>query len=148
MMHFRDYRQEDFKEVSDLWNELDMGGEERGDTAEIIDQTLSMGGKLIILEDENRKKIVGTSWMTFDGRRIFLHHFGICREEQGKGWGTKLAIESLKFIRNKKCQVKLEVHKNNLVAKKIYEKAGFMTFTDYDIYMIRKPGEIRIDNRM
>lgn len=147
-MHFRDYRKDDFKEVSELWDELDMGGKERGDSAEIIDQTLSMGGKLIILEDESRMKIVGTSWMTFDGRRIFLHHFGIRAENQGKGWGAKLAMESLKFIRSKGNQVKLEVHKNNFVAKKLYEKAGFSAFTDYDIYMIRKPAEIRVNNRM
>lgn len=121
-----------------------MGGKERGDTHEVIRRTLDQGGKLIILEDESSGTIVGSSWLTFDGRRIFLHHFGISKAHQGKGWGTKLAMESLKFIRQKNCQVKLEVHKDNLPAKRLYEKIGFGAFTDYDIYMIRKPEKMII----
>jgi len=142
-MQFRDYHQGDFSELNHLWGELGMGGEERGDTEEIILRTLEMGGKLIIMEDD-AGRIIGSSWMTFDGRRLFLHHFGIKKTYQRKGLGTKLAIKSLEYIRSKGYQVKLEVHKNNLIAKKLYEKAGFFAFTDYDIYMIRKPGQINL----
>ena len=35
-------------------------------------------------------------------------------------------------------QVKMEVHKENFAAKKLYEKLGFFAFRDYDIYMIRE----------
>ena len=136
-MLFRDYRDEDFMQLTELWEELDMGGPERGDSAEIIQKTLELGGKLIILEDEATGMIVGSSWMTFDGRRIYLHHFGIRKAFQNMGWGKQLLHESLEFIMENGSQVKLEVHKKNYIAKQLYEKGGFFAFTDYDIYMIR-----------
>jgi len=142
-MVFRNYRTGDFEQLTRLWEELDMGGKERGDTHDVILRTLSHGGKLILLEDENTGFLIGSSWLTFDGRRIYLHHFGISKAYQGKGWGTMLALESLKYIREKNCQVKLEVHKDNLPAKHLYEKLGFGAFTDYDIYMIRHPHKIK-----
>ena len=135
-MIFRDYESNDHPQLIHLWEDLDLSSPERGDTQEIIEQTISMGGKLLVMTDEN-KMILGSSWMTFDGRRIFIHHFGIKNSHQGMGYGTLLARESLKFIKEKKYQVKLEVHKNNPGAKHLYEKMGFFAFTDYDIYMIR-----------
>ena len=143
-MLFRDYRASDFKALTEFWTDLGMGGKERGDTPEIIRDCISLGGKLLILEDEKQGSIIGSSWMTFDGRRIALHHFGIKKEFQGKGFGTQLANESLRFIKEKGSQVKLEVHKNSLIAKKLYEKLGFFAFTDYDIYMIRETDKIEI----
>ena len=38
-------------------------------------------------------------------------------------------------------QVKLEVHKENYPAQRLYEKLGFFAFRDYDIYMIRDLSE-------
>ncbi len=136
-MIFRDYRPEDFEKLSALWVDLGMGHPSRGDTPEIIKQTIQLGGKLILLENSETNEILGSSWMTFDGRRVFLHHFGIAKELQGQGWGKKLAAESLAFIKKQGYQVKLEVHKENKAAKALYEKLGFFAFTDYDIYMIR-----------
>ena len=75
--------------------------------------------------------------MTWDGRRIYLHHFGILPEYQRQGLGRKLAEASLEWLREQGQQVKMEVHKKNHQAKKLYEKLGFFAFSDYDIYMIR-----------
>ena len=75
--------------------------------------------------------------MTWDGRRIYLHHFGILPDFQGRGFGTELAQKSLEWIRQTGQQVKLEVHKDNFKAKLLYEKLGFFAFRDYEIYMIR-----------
>lgn len=144
-MLIRDFLPEDFSHVLTLWRELDMSSEERGDSEEIILQTIQHGGKLILMIDTETATLVGSSWMTFDGRRIFLHHFGIKKEYQRKGWGLKLALESIKFIKDKGYQVKLEVHKKNVAAKKLYEKLGFFAFTDYDIYMIRNTEEISLE---
>lgn len=141
-MLIRDFQPEDHKELFELWEELEMGGEERGDTLEVILETINRGGKLILMEDDEKNILIGSSWMTYDGRRLFLHHFGIKNEYQRKGHGLKLAFASLEFIKLKGQQVKLEVHKDNLAAKSLYEKVGFSAFTDYDIYMIRKPGNI------
>lgn len=137
-MHFRDYSPADYPELLALWEELDLTAPEREDTPQIISKTLEMGGKLILLLYSDQGPIIGSSWMTFDGRRIFLHHFGISKKHQRKGYGRLLAKESIKHIRNLGYQVKLEVHKENIAAKKLYEKEGFFAFTDYDIYMIRE----------
>lgn len=137
-MIIRDYRRSDFNLLFRLWQELDMGAPERGDDPEVIDRTLKMGGRLLIMENPGNGSIIGSSWMTFDGRRIFLHHFGISKSYQGKGLGTELGLASLEFIREMNMQVKLEVHKDNLPAVRLYEKLGFSSFPGYEIYMIRK----------
>ncbi len=136
-IRFRDFSRQDFPEILKLWEINDMGGAERGDTADTILQCNSQGGHFIIMDLPGEKKIIGTSWMTWDGRRMFLHHFCIHPSYQKMGLGEMLGIESLKFIKKKNAQVKLEVHKENLPAKKLYKKLGFFAFEDYDIYMIR-----------
>lgn len=143
-MIFRDYNQNDFEPLQELWIELGMGSPERGDTPEIIQQTIDMGGRLILLFTDEESELVGSSWITFDGRRLLLHHFGIAKSHQHRGYGTLLAQESLKFIKKKGYQVKLEVHENNLPAIRLYEKLGFFAFKDYHIYMIRDVHNISI----
>jgi len=136
-MLLRDYIPQDFPQLIKLWQELDMSSKERGDSPEIILQTIEHGGRLIIMEETETGVIIGSSWMTFDGRRIFLHHFGIKKQYQRRGLGLKLAIESLNYIKQMGYQVKLEVHNENIPAKNLYEKIGFTSFPNYDIYMIR-----------
>ena len=133
----RDYRPEDFASLIKLWQETDLAQPERGDNAEIIKRCNDHGGKLLIMEETGTGKIIGSSWMTWDGRRIYLHHFGILPPYQGMGLGTELAEKSMEWLREKGQQVKLEVHKENHAAKHLYEKLGFFAFSDYDIYMIR-----------
>ncbi len=134
---FRDFSKKDFQEIQELWKLNDMGGSERGDDAETIMRCNQHGGHFIVMDLPAENKIIGTSWMTWDGRRMFLHHFCIHPDYQGSGLGELLGEESLKFIKNKKAQVKLEVHKGNIPAKQLYKKLGFFAFEDYDIYMIR-----------
>lgn len=80
--------------------------------------------------------------MTFDGRRIHLHHFGILPDYQGKGLANLLVESSLKFVKEKGYQVKLEVHESNLKAINLYKKAGFEYLGDYDVYIIRDISKI------
>ena len=134
----RDYRQGDFEGLQALWEATDMGQSERDDDESVIERCNSMGGRLLVMEDSASGEIIGSSWMTWDGRRILLHHFGIRPAYQKRGFGTRLARESMKWMRTKGQQVKLEVHKQNFAAKHLYEKLGFFSFEDYDIYMIRK----------
>ncbi len=133
----RDYTEEDFINVSKLWIETGLGNPERGDNAETIKRTLSFGGKLLVLVSETSGKIIGTSWMTCDGRRLLLHHFGILPEFQGKGFSNLLLKESLQFAKKTGLQVKLEVHSSNLRAINLYKKFGFKQLKDYCIYIIR-----------
>lgn len=133
----REYRPEDYASLLVLWEQTGMTHPERGDDAEVIERCNAHGGRLLVMEETGSGEIIGSSWMTWDGRRIHLHHFGILPPYQGRGLGTELAKKSLDWIRQMGQQVKLEVHEENHTAKHLYEKLGFFAFRDYDIYMIR-----------
>ncbi len=139
-MLIRDYRPEDFPLVEALWKETGIYTAERGDTAEIINRCNQSGGKFIIVEEKPTGIVAGTSWITWDGRRLFLHHFAIRPDLQGKGLGRLLALKSLEFAHEKNAPMKLEVHKSNHTAIHLYRSLGFEVFEDYDIYMILDPG--------
>jgi [ribosomal protein S18]-alanine N-acetyltransferase len=134
----RDFRPEDYDGVTQLWNETGLGGSFRGDTPQVVGQTLSRGGKLIIAESVGDKQILGTSWLTVDGRRAYLHHFGVREEFRGCGIAKTLLTESLIYSREKGLQVKLEVHSNNKAAINLYQKYGFQYLGDYKVFIIRK----------
>jgi len=131
----RDYQSTDFEQINILWIATDMGGAHRGDNQETIERTLQNGGKLIVLEESN--KIIGTAWITNDSRRLYLHHFGILPEFQNQGLGKILVKESLNYAKELKLQIKLEVHKDNQIARELYKKAGFNYLGDYHVYIVR-----------
>jgi len=133
----RDYTTNDYQGVQHVWTETGVGGSHRGDNQQIIEQSLKMGGKLLILEDIAKNTIIGTSWITFDGRRLHLHHIAVLPAYQNHGYGTLLTKESLEFARDKGYQIKLEVHQSNKNAIAIYKKIGFKRLGDYDIYIVR-----------
>ncbi len=134
----RDYRESDYASLMQLWNETELAQPERKDDAVVIKRCNDMGGRLLVMEDVANGEIIGSSWMTWDGRRIYLHHFGIHPDWQNLGLGTKLAEASLEWISSTGQQVKMEVHKENKAAIQLYKKLGFFAFKDYDLYMIRE----------
>jgi ribosomal-protein-alanine N-acetyltransferase len=142
----RDYQNSDYPEVEKLWIETSLGDEKRGDTAEVIKESLILGGKLLVMMHKATGIIIGTSWMTYDGRRIHLHHFGIKPEFQNRGLGKWLTIESLKFARVKKKQIKLEVHRENKNAIHLYLTKGFEYLGDYNVYILRDPDQMDLSS--
>lgn len=132
----RDYRAADYPAITDLWLKTGLGGAHRGDNQKTIEKSIKMGGKLLVAESDDGR-ILATSWMTFDGRRIHLHHFGVMPSFQKRGIGRKLAIESINFAKKKGFQMKLEVHKTNNEAIQLYSKLGFSYLGDYLVYIIR-----------
>ncbi len=136
----RDYKNDDYEAVIRLWEATGMGNAERGDDKDTIERCMQTGGRLLILEDEKNNILAGSSWMTFDGRRIYLHHFGILPEYQGRGLSKDLLEESMKHIKERAYQVKLEVHSSNRVAINLYKKYGFKYLGDYQVFIIRDIG--------
>ncbi len=134
-MTMRDYVGADYPAVLDLWRQVGMASPKRGDTPETIARTLGAGGRLLLLEVDGA--IVGTSWLTTDGRRTFLHHFAIRPSHQGYGLGRRLLDATLAAARAIGLQVKLEVHRDNAAAIRLYTRAGFARIGDYDVYIIR-----------
>jgi ribosomal protein S18 acetylase RimI-like enzyme len=137
VFYFRDYIKGDFDAVQKIWRETGLARPERSDDENTIDRTLAFEGKLILMFEKESNELVGTSWITNDGRRLYLHHFGIKPSWQRKGLGKLLTIESLKFAKEKNLQIKLEVHKNNLTAIELYKTSGFNYLGDYLVYIIR-----------
>jgi ribosomal protein S18 acetylase RimI-like enzyme len=133
----RDYKSDDFPDVVRIWEATSMGSPERGDNQDIIEQSIRIGGRLLLLIEDATGKVTGTSWMTFDGRRIHLHHFGIDPPYQGRGLSKILLGESLRHVRKKGYQVKIEVHRSNIKAINLYLGMGFKQLGDYDVYIIR-----------
>jgi len=133
----RNYRPDDFEQLDAIWNATGMGGAIRGDTSEVILSTLKQGGKLILLADQESGDLIGSSWLTQDGRRIYLHYFGIKPEFQGRGYSKILLEASMEFARKTGLQIKLEVHQDNEIARDLYLRAGFKYLGDYDVYIIR-----------
>ncbi|MBT3207118.1 MAG: GNAT family N-acetyltransferase [Bacteroidetes bacterium] len=133
----RDYISGDYPQIELLWKITGLGGAIRGDNQKIIENSLKIGGKFLVIEDIRNSKVIGTSWMTFDGRRLHLHHFGIDPKHQRHGYGKALTEASLSFAKEKGIQIKLEVHKENLPAIELYKSMGFQYLGDYDVYIIR-----------
>jgi ribosomal protein S18 acetylase RimI-like enzyme len=139
------YSRGDFRGIMELWTATGLSRPERGDDEATIERSIALGGAMLVMCDGNNgDNIIGTSWMTFDGRRIHLHHFGITPSYQGRGLSQLLVKESLTFVREKGYQVKLEVHRTNEAAVQLYKKAGFEYLGDYDIYIIRDVQSIEI----
>jgi ribosomal protein S18 acetylase RimI-like enzyme len=136
--HFiiRDYMPEDFRKISALWEEIELGGAVRGDTQEVVERSLSMGGRLLVavLPDET---LLATAWMTFDGRRLHLHHFGVKPAFQRQGIGRVMAQKCIQLAKAKGIQLKLEVHKTNKAGIKLYTGLGFKYLGDYVVYIMR-----------
>lgn len=138
----RDFRPEDYDAVMNIWSETHLYSEERGDDINTIQRTIAHGGKLLVLEKGD--DILGTSWLTTDGRRVFIQYFAIRPDYQGMGLSHLLMKASLDYARELGLQVKLEVHRENKVAKALYEKYGFRPLGDYDVYILRDLGKTLI----
>ena len=136
-MIIRSYKPDDFPQVESLWKKTGIYTPKRRDSPEIILQCNAQGGRFLIMEEEAGRRIIGTSWLTWDGRRVLLHHFAILPSMQGQGYGRLLALESLAFAREKNAPMKLEVHRDNVPAVHLYKSLGFEVFPDYDVYMIQ-----------
>jgi len=133
----REYADTDYPELIRLWESLGLGGAHRGDDEQVIIRTIKMGGQLLLMIEKNSDRIVGTSWLTVDGRRTYLHHFGVKPDYQGNGLSKILLDASLKLAKTYGMQIKLEVHKDNAKALGLYKKAGFSYLGDYHVYIIR-----------
>jgi ribosomal protein S18 acetylase RimI-like enzyme len=114
------------------------GKSERGDNLEVIQNTLALGGCFLVMVHVPDQMIIGTSWITNDGRRLYLHHFGIDPIWQRKGLAKKLLASSLEFAKSVNLQIKLEVGDDNLAALKLYSNGGFKPLGDYRVLIIRK----------
>ncbi|PLX11919.1 MAG: hypothetical protein C0594_03020 [Marinilabiliales bacterium] len=140
----RDYNQTDYNSLSQKWEEAGVGGAHRGDTRGVINRTLKNNGKLYLLEFQG--EIIGSSWLTNDGRRIYLHHFFIQENYRRQGLAKRLLHESVKYADQCGMQIKLEVHAQNTAAENLYRNFGFQELGDYNVFIIRDFSKIQWSN--
>ncbi len=134
----RHFRKDDYEEVLKVWELTGMGGAHRGDNLEIIEETILAGGVFFVLEYIPQQQVIGTAWITNDKRRLYLHHFGIHPDFQGKGLSHLLAKACVDLGKKLNLQMKLEVHKDNYIAKKLYQQYQFKYLGDYEVFIIRQ----------
>ena len=138
----REYSPEDYSQVMNLWIETGLARLERADSEETINRTIVRGGKIFLLVDTETGGIIGTSWISNDGRRLHLQYFAISVDYQGKGLAHLLLKETLLYAKKLNMQIKLEVHHTNIRAVNLYKKWGFKYLGDYDIYILRDLSQI------
>ncbi|NLJ47660.1 MAG: GNAT family N-acetyltransferase [Treponema sp.] len=131
----RDFAEADFGSLSELWTATGIGNPARGDSLESVRRTLGRGGRLFVLALEDR--IVGSAWVSDDGRRLYLHHMAVLPELQGRGLGKRLLEAAVSAARERGMQMKLEVSEANAGAIALYRKYGFETLEGYRT-MIRR----------
>lgn len=131
------YNPEYFDRINEFWNQTGLGGSFRGDSKATIEETVNAGGHLEIMVNGN-DEVIGTSWLTNDKRRTYIHHFGIAEKYRSNGLANKLLEHSLKLAYADGYQVKLEVHNDNLPAINLYKKYGFKYLGDYQVLIKRE----------
>lgn len=131
-----DFQPEYFDKLNSFWEDSGLGGNHRGDSLELVMSTLHNSARLILMIDMTND-IIGTSWLTNDSRRTYIHHFGIRKDYRNSGLGGVLLNHCLNIAKLIGLQVKLEVHKDNLPAQKLYRKYGFQDLGDYQVLIMR-----------
>ncbi len=136
-MRCRDYQTGDWTAIQELWDLTGLGKSLRGDSETVIQRTLAQGGRFLILEEASGGPMLGSVWLTQDGRRFNLHHFGIRPDRQGQGLGRRLLAEALDAVRATGLPVKLEVHRDNVRAVELYRRRGFTAVGDLEVLILR-----------
>jgi ribosomal protein S18 acetylase RimI-like enzyme len=131
-----DFEERYFDNLNVFWNNTGLGGSHRGDSLQIILDTINSGGHLLLMINE-QDEIIGSSWLTNDRRRSYLHHFGIREDLRGRGLSNVLLERTLELARKDGYQIKLEVHSKNESALALYKKYGFNDLGDYKVMIIR-----------
>lgn len=132
------YLSSDYTQLVELWELTGLGNAARGDDNKIIEHSIAIGGKLLVMKKTGSNKMIGCSWLTTDGRRLYIHHFGIHPDFQGKGLSKPLMEASMDFARKLGQQVKLEVHVDNTRAINLYKQYDFKYLGDYHVYINRE----------
>lgn len=124
-----------YEQMSELWNLTGVGNPARGDTFEVVEETLKGGACILMayLDDI----AVGTLWLTHDFRRAYIHHTAVLPKLQNRRIGRALMREALIIAGELGYQAKLEVSLDNPGALKIYRECGFQGLDGY-LIMIKR----------
>lgn len=136
-MHIIDtVTQEIYEKVAELWQLTGVGNPARGDSLQVVQNTIKTGGKL--LTGWNGNSLLAVCWLTSDARRLYVHHFAVHPTYEGLGYGQELMDMAIQYAKEMNQQMKLEVHIDNIRAEHLYEKKGFKKLDGYQVYINRE----------
>lgn len=138
MSMLRDFEDGDYEGLAALWSASGVGNPARGDGIESIHRSLESRARLLVLAEG--ELIIGSVWLTDDGRRLYVHHMALLPDEQGKGQGGLLMKAAVEIARERGLQMKLEVHRDNARAIALYRKFGFDFIGAYELMINRSTG--------
>lgn len=121
----------DYDQVYNLWmNTPGMGLNDLDDSKEGIEKYLNRNpNTCFVAEIEN--KIIGVILSGHDGRRGFIYHTAVAREERGKGIATKIIRNAIDALKNEGInKVALVAFSNNEIGNSFWQKQGFTERTD------------------
>ncbi len=124
-----------YKQITKLWVLTGIANPDRKDSLQTISKTIELGGLIYSLWDIDL--LIGTIWLSNDGRRLHAHHMCIHPDYRGKGLAKLLLNPALKYAKKLGLQPKLEVHETNPVARELYKKNGFIELPGY-IVMVKR----------
>ncbi|MDZ4121128.1 MAG: GNAT family N-acetyltransferase, partial [Candidatus Cloacimonadaceae bacterium] len=129
-----------YASLTELWMACGVGNPARGDSFEAVKHSLENGGVILLAFEDGAA--AGTVWLTHDFRRLYIHHMGVMPGQQNRGIGKALLDEALQVCRELGYQAKLEVHRDNPAAIRLYQSSGFEALDGY-ITMINRSIIIR-----
>jgi ribosomal protein S18 acetylase RimI-like enzyme len=126
-----------FAQIASIWTASGVGNPARGDNYEVVSNTIAHGAKILTLWHE--EEIIGTVWLTHDFRRLYIHHMAMRPDWLGKKLSHLLLEKAMAYAIELGYHAKLEVERNNLCAKHLYEKYGFQNLGDFLVLINRNP---------
>lgn len=124
-MKVRLMKVKDFDSIYLLWKEAELDVEDYQTEKQDAELMIKMNPKTCFVLCEGRK-ILGSIFGTFNGRRAWIYHLAIHPSIQDQGWGAYLLQKTLQILKElgaKRSQ--LWVMKTNLKVLGFYKKQGF-----------------------
>lgn len=130
-LQLRAFMIEDYEEVLALWRATEGVGLDKSDTKEGIAAYLQRNPGLSLVAVDRTGKLVGAVMCGHDGRRGWLYHLAVAKEQRGRGLGKALVehcVESLTRLGLLKCNLLAYTH--NAAGREFWARLGFNTRGD------------------
>ena len=125
---------EDYEKVYALWLSTEgMGLNHKDDSKEGVSKFLLRNpDTCFVAEDEgDAKRIIGVIMAGNDGKRAYIYHMSVQKEERGKGVGSALLEKCTETLKAKDIhKVALLVFATNEKGNAFWEKRGFIKRND------------------
>jgi ribosomal protein S18 acetylase RimI-like enzyme len=127
-MKIRKMKTTDIENLLTLWEEANLFIEHPGREIYEAQKMLEMNPNSCFVALENRK-IIGTIFGIFNGRRAWIYHLAVHQKMQKKGIGKLLVKKVEKHFNNiGATRINLIVELHNLSVVSFYEKCGYKAY--------------------